>query len=252
MILILDGPIAVGKSTLGAKWAAEFGGKLLLEPAHLLSNVHDTSGHNLFEQFYADMTRHAFAFQLAAYLARIKQMYELDSCPKTALYIVERSPDNTLDMFGELLAEEGHMSKSQQEFMLNQRLPLSPSGVGCRADLATIPDAGERLQCLKTLISAGELVSHQILKVCILESDQTIVSRFEAREGRASDEMKAYLCRLNAKYHTLKLCECKSPVGCPNWHTVSQGLACLQARSRTFWDTVSQGLACLQARSRTH
>lgn len=142
---------------------------------------------NLFESFYKDKTANSFVFQLAVYLARIKQIQDLPQDDEQ-IYIIERSPCNTIQVFGGLLEKEGALSSSQQAFMVENALR---------------PPYGK----------------HRVLKVLLQVEPSVAIARFVQRESDCSPEMQNYLHSLVEQYSHISLCNCKDPIGCANWHS---------------------------------
>lgn len=113
-IVFIEGGIGCGKSTL-VKHIQEYCLKHKLrfltiqEPVDLWNEIKDESGKNMIEAFYEDQEKHAFAFQMMAYITRLQKLQEAYESAKDKydLLVCERSLHTDKHVFCQMLYDEG-------------------------------------------------------------------------------------------------------------------------------------------------
>ena len=104
-MFFIEGNIGVGKSTLVEK-LKDNGMITLQEPVDAWSNVRNSNGKNILQEFYGDPKRWAYTFQSIAFRSRILGMKNLpERC------IVERSVFTDRMVFAETAHDEGNIDE---------------------------------------------------------------------------------------------------------------------------------------------
>ena len=65
-MFFLEGNVGTGKSTF-LRMLEEIGLQVIFEPVNEWSNMKNSNGKNLLEEFYGDQTRYAYTFQSVAF-----------------------------------------------------------------------------------------------------------------------------------------------------------------------------------------
>jgi len=108
-IIFIEGNIASGKSTLVRLLGdAVPNSQVLLEPVDQWQALQDAEGQNLLQHFYADMSRHAYAFQSFAFFSRVAQLESID--PTKDVVFIERSIFSDREIFARNCVESGLMT----------------------------------------------------------------------------------------------------------------------------------------------
>jgi hypothetical protein len=97
MLILYEGNIACGKSTMMQRYANQPNVELMCEPLELWENFH---GINLLELRYKSRERHEFVFQVLAYISRFEQMNEIYE--NNSVRMLERSLYSSFEVFVEL------------------------------------------------------------------------------------------------------------------------------------------------------
>lgn len=114
-IISIEGNIGAGKSTLVEKLKIRYANRkdivFLQEPVDAWANI-TQNGKTMIELFYDDQKKYSFAFQVMAYMSRlrmIKNEIELASGPTNTIktIVMERSLDADRQIFAKMLFEDG-------------------------------------------------------------------------------------------------------------------------------------------------
>lgn len=105
--ITIEGNIGAGKSTFLKKITEELQCQLLLEPCHEWQNI---NGHNLLNEFYKDIKRWAYSFQLYAFLTRIESIQKKIDNMDSNFFISERSIFADRYVFAEVCYENNNMT----------------------------------------------------------------------------------------------------------------------------------------------
>lgn len=132
--LSVEGNIGAGKSTFLYKIAQSLGCPLLLEPCH---EWQDINGHNLLSEFYKDIKRWAYSFQLYAFLTRIESIEKKIAANDGPFFISERSIFADRYVFAQVCHQEGKMNELEWNMykkwfdwtLLRKNKVLLPSGI---------------------------------------------------------------------------------------------------------------------------
>lgn len=108
--LSVEGNIGAGKSTFLHKIRDSLACSLLWEPCH---EWQDIEGLNLLDEFYKDIKRWAYSFQLYAFLTRIEAIEKKlkDKTSSEAFFIAERSIFADRYVFAQVCYEIGNMKQ---------------------------------------------------------------------------------------------------------------------------------------------
>ena len=101
----VEGNIGSGKSTFLKKLSTEF--KVVQEPVDEWSNMRNSNGKNILEEFYEDPKRNAYLFQSIAFRSRVKNTTDLNDDN----VIVERSIYTDRMVFAEVCKEDGNINE---------------------------------------------------------------------------------------------------------------------------------------------
>jgi deoxyadenosine/deoxycytidine kinase len=118
-IFSVEGNIGSGKTTLVNRMKntiTHIRGRpvyYLPEPVDIWESIKDNEGQNMLQLFYSDPTKHAFAFQMMAYISRLSMMQlAIDEHPKCIL-ITERCLLSDYNVFANMLYETNKISTEQ-------------------------------------------------------------------------------------------------------------------------------------------
>ena len=129
-IVSIEGNIGSGKSTLLAKlretYADDANIVFLKEPVDEWEKITDENGVTILEKFYADQEKYSFAFQMMAYVSRLKVLRDAlknisDSqhSVKRTILITERSLYTDKLVFAKMLYDSGKIEHVNYQIYLN-------------------------------------------------------------------------------------------------------------------------------------
>jgi len=128
LIVSIEGNIGSGKSTLMENLKKTYKNNkqviFLKEPVDEWENIKDFNGITILEKFYADQEKYSFAFQMMAYVSRLKVLRDaLNSndteSDKKYIIITERSLNTDRYVFAKMLYEAGKMEDVFYQIYLN-------------------------------------------------------------------------------------------------------------------------------------
>jgi deoxyadenosine/deoxycytidine kinase len=131
MLILYEGNIACGKSTLMRKYENHKNVNLMCEPLQLWENFH---GSNLLELKYTNREKFEFLFQILAYISRFEQMNELFQT--NSVKMIERSLYSSFEVFVEYSNKIIGMNPLEYE-MLKYIFEVTKKGI---LDSITRPD----------------------------------------------------------------------------------------------------------------
>jgi deoxyadenosine/deoxycytidine kinase len=105
--MTIEGNIGAGKSTFLRKISESLSCSFLPEPCAEWQNI---NGHNLLDEFYKDIKRWAYSFQLYAFLARIEAIEKKMATNNNPFFIAERSIFADRYVFAQTCYEIGNMT----------------------------------------------------------------------------------------------------------------------------------------------
>jgi deoxyadenosine/deoxycytidine kinase len=127
-IVSIDGNIGSGKSTLLEKlkhqYARDKSIVFLVEPVGEWEKIKDADGNTMLKKFYTDQQKYSFAFQMMAYISRLKilrdTVKEISKKPDEHFVIItERSLYTDRYIFAKMLHDQGHIEDVCYQIYLN-------------------------------------------------------------------------------------------------------------------------------------
>ena len=131
IIVSFDGNIGSGKSTTGEIYEQyikqSYAGITHLfpsirsideicfldEPVHQWSKICDNDGVDILTNLYKDTKKHAFKFQMMAYISRLTLLRNAIKNPKIKLIITERSVETDRNVFAKMLYDTGDIAEDE-------------------------------------------------------------------------------------------------------------------------------------------
>lgn len=115
MLVLLEGNIAAGKSTLGQRIAVSEHFNFITEP---VARWQDSFAANLLERFYTDTRRWAFTLQIGAFVTRAQTLQEAPAA-NSQFNVFERSIYCDRHVFAKNLHKQGFMDDTEWALYLN-------------------------------------------------------------------------------------------------------------------------------------
>ena len=129
IIVSIEGNIGSGKSTLLANLRSHYNNEaqivFLKEPVDEWEKIKDNNGVTILEKFYADQNKYSFAFQMMAYISRLKVLRDSLNAisnknkDKKVIFITERSLYTDKLVFAKMLFDSGKMEDVTYQIYLN-------------------------------------------------------------------------------------------------------------------------------------
>jgi len=127
IVVSIEGNIGSGKSTLLANLRDHYRDKayivFLKEPVDEWEKIRDASGITILEKFYADQSKYSFAFQMMAYISRLKVLRDslkaIGKPEQKIIFITERSLYTDKLVFAKMLYDSGKMEDITYQIYLN-------------------------------------------------------------------------------------------------------------------------------------
>jgi len=127
IIVSIEGNIGSGKSTLLANLRNKYGEEtnvvFLKEPVDEWEKIKDENGITILEKFYADQNKYSFAFQMMAYISRLKVLRDaLKKIKNTnikTIIITERSLYTDKMVFAKMLYDSGKIEHVNYQIYLS-------------------------------------------------------------------------------------------------------------------------------------
>jgi thymidine kinase len=122
MIISIEGNIGSGKSTLLENLQTHFGTNkkiiFIEEPVAEWETITNANGTTMLQLFYEDQQKHAFAFQMMAYISRLALLKEAVDNNKDAIIITERSLYTDCMVFAKMLYDSGNIEVQNYKIYL--------------------------------------------------------------------------------------------------------------------------------------
>ena len=122
MIISIEGNIGSGKSTLLENLQSHFGMNkkiiFLEEPVAEWETITNANGTTMLHLFYEDQKKHAFAFQMMAYISRLALLKEAVENNQDAIIITERSLYTDCMVFAKMLFDSGNIEVQNYKIYL--------------------------------------------------------------------------------------------------------------------------------------
>jgi len=120
-LVSIEGNIGAGKTTLINNLKSKYEDRddilFLEEPIDIWNTIQDENGKNILQNFYKNLGKYAFMFQVMAYTTRLQLIKNtIKNAPRTVKIIVmERSLEADANIFAKMLYEEGIMNKMEYQ-----------------------------------------------------------------------------------------------------------------------------------------
>ena len=135
-IVSIEGNIGSGKSTLLENLRQHYKDNdsviFLREPVDEWEKIKDAEGNTMLKKFYSDTTKYSFAFQMMAYISRLKilrdvvkqiqknvELKEVECCKQDFIIITERSLYTDKYVFAKMLHDQGKIEDVCYQIYLN-------------------------------------------------------------------------------------------------------------------------------------
>lgn len=128
IIISIEGNIGSGKSTLLANLRNKYNNDtnvvFLKEPVDEWEKIKDENGVTILEKFYADQNKYSFAFQMMAYVSRLKVLRDAlkeikNTSDKKTIIITERSLYTDKMVFAKMLYDSGKIEHINYQIYLS-------------------------------------------------------------------------------------------------------------------------------------
>lgn len=124
ILVSFDGNIGSGKSTMMKKAHEFYRGRSNIifaeEPVEKWKLIKDKNGTEMLKLFYQDQEKHAFKFQIMAFVSRLAGLREIvkSNPDKNIVIITERSLYTDKEIFAKMLYDQGKMSDVEHQIYL--------------------------------------------------------------------------------------------------------------------------------------
>lgn len=124
ILVSFDGNIGSGKSTMMKKAYEFYKGRSNVifaeEPVEKWKLIKDKNGNEILKLFYQDQEKHAFKFQIMAFVSRLAGLREIVKAnpDKNIVIITERSLYTDKEIFAKMLYDQGKMSDVEHQIYL--------------------------------------------------------------------------------------------------------------------------------------
>jgi len=129
-IISIEGNIGSGKTTLLKSFKSEFASiknvVFLKEPVDEWEKIKDSNGLTMLQKFYSNQEKYSFAFQMMAYISRlkiirdtIKNYYKNNEINSELIIITERSLYTDKYVFAKMLYDQGNIEDVCYQIYLN-------------------------------------------------------------------------------------------------------------------------------------
>jgi len=123
-LVSFDGDIGSGKSTMMKKAEEYYANNVNVifaeEPVRKWNLIKDKNGTEMLKLFYQDQEKHAFKFQIMAFVSRLAGLREIvkENKGKNIVIITERSLYTDKEIFAKMLYDQGKMSDVEHQIYL--------------------------------------------------------------------------------------------------------------------------------------
>ena len=123
-LVSFDGDIGSGKSTMMKKAEEYYKNNANVifaeEPVRKWNQIRDKNGTDILKLFYQDQEKHAFKFQIMAFVSRLAGLREIVKANegKNIVIITERSLYTDKEIFAKMLYDQGKMSDVEHQIYL--------------------------------------------------------------------------------------------------------------------------------------
>lgn len=165
-VISIEGNIGSGKSTLLNQIRDSFPDIIILqEPVDSWDSIKNESGVNILTNFYSDMKKYAFQFQMMAFITRLRILKYNTNTNQNVIILTERSVFTDREVFAKMLYSNGIIDKISWE-IYNEYFNYMTIGITINEYyyLDVNPE-----ECLCRILSRnrpGEVIELDYLKEC--------------------------------------------------------------------------------------
>ena len=180
IIISVDGNIGAGKSTIISQLKTTFKDmpnvRFIQEPVDTVWNtVVDESGETLLSNFYSNPEKHAFTFQMLAYISRLSILKEAVSNLDYDIIITERCLETDRNVFEKMLHDSGVISKMEHT-VYNMWFDEFYAPVRCNAIIYIRASVDTCMARIKQRSREGETVSRDYITQCVQYHENWIMN----------------------------------------------------------------------------
>lgn len=180
IIISVDGNIGAGKSTIISQLKGTFKGMpnvlFIQEPVDTVWNtVVDERGETLLSNFYSNPEKHAFTFQMMAYISRLSILKEAVANLDYDIIITERSLETDRNVFEKMLHDSGVISKMEHT-VYNMWFDEFYAPVRCSAIIYIRASVDTCMARIQQRSREGETVSRDYITQCVKYHEDWIMN----------------------------------------------------------------------------
>jgi deoxycitidine kinase/deoxyguanosine kinase len=180
IIISIDGNIGAGKSTIISQLKDTFKGMpnvlFIQEPVDTIWNtVVDSSGETLLSNFYRNPEKHAFTFQMMAYISRLSILKEAVSNLDYDVIITERCLETDRNVFEKMLHDNGVIGKMEHA-VYTMWFDEFYSPVRCNAIIYIRASVDTCMARIQKRSREGETVSREYITQCVKYHEDWIMN----------------------------------------------------------------------------
>jgi deoxyadenosine/deoxycytidine kinase len=180
IIISVDGNIGAGKSTIISQLKTAFkcmpNVLFIQEPVDTIWNtVVDERGETLLSNFYSNPEKHAFTFQMMAYISRLSMLKEAVSNLDYDIIITERCLETDRNVFEKMLHDNGIISKMEHT-VYNMWFDEFYAPVRCSAIIYIRASVDTCMARIQQRSREGETVSRDYITQCVKYHEDWIMN----------------------------------------------------------------------------
>lgn len=180
IIISVDGNIGAGKSTIISQLKNTFKDMpnvlFIQEPVDTVWNtVVDERGETLLSNFYSNPGKHAFTFQMMAYISRLSMLKEAVSNLDYDIIITERSLETDRNVFEKMLHDNGVITKMEHT-VYNMWFDEFYTPVRCSAIIYIRASVDTCMARIQQRSREGETVSRDYITQCVQYHEKWIMN----------------------------------------------------------------------------
>lgn len=185
IIISVDGNIGAGKSTIISQLKDTFKGMpnvlFIQEPVDTVWNtVVDERGETLLSNFYSNPEKHAFAFQMLAYISRLSILKKAVGNLDYDIIITERCLETDRNVFEKMLHDNGVISKMEHT-VYNMWFDEFYTPVRCNAIIYIRASVDTCMDRIRQRSREGETVSRDYITQCVKYHEDWIMNESRKR-----------------------------------------------------------------------
>ena len=180
LIISVDGNIGSGKSTLIEQLKDIFKDMpnvhFIQEPVDTVWNlITDRHGETLLSNFYRDPSKHAFTFQMMAYISRLVILRDAVKNPKYDVIITERCLETDRNVFEKMLHAQGIIS-DMEHAVYNMWFDEFYKEIRCNAIIYVRASVDTCMERIQKRSREGETVTQEYITDCVRYHEEWIMN----------------------------------------------------------------------------